>query len=217
MRRNRDRRAAVTLPPIASPLEIAGCVLWLDASVGVFKAWNDAPGSGAGWIHYSASAGYPASGSTHAIRVFPFKDTGSGPVFSTNYIELSVTDDFSGGLYYINWSWDPVDGASGYRVLRSDPLNGFAFDYFLDVSGGETFFIDSDAALFTSGPTLIPQEYIAATDTEALAKWEDQSGNGHHALQPVSSMHRHCCTARSMSVRRYASILLMMDSPRNWC
>jgi hypothetical protein len=181
-RRNRARRVAVDepLPPITSPLEIAGCVLWLDASFGTVRIWSDAPASGSGTPSYDGG-GYVANGLNHALRVYPFRTVSGSRVYSSSYLELNTTDDGSTNGYAINWMWDAVAGAEGYRVLKSEPVGGFNFDYCADVF--DTFFSDGGPGSFSAGSDVTPIDQGAATDTELVARWEDQSGANNHATQ----------------------------------
>ncbi|MCX6781610.1 MAG: hypothetical protein NTW66_00585, partial [Candidatus Magasanikbacteria bacterium] len=71
---------------------------------------------------------------THNARVYAYKDTMSGRVYSSSYATLGSdwTDDGSVS-YDLEWTWDPVSGADGYRVLKSDDFNEFVYDYYADV------------------------------------------------------------------------------------
>jgi hypothetical protein len=175
----RRRRLAFNSPP-----DILGLKLWLDPALGVTGIWADVSANGSSWIDYSSSAGYVASGYTHAIRIYPFKTVNGDRVYSARYLELQTADDSSSNQYYVNWSWDAVANAEGYRVLKSDSSSGYNFDYYLDVF--DVSFIDTGSGLFTGGSTVLPQYETnnpAANDT--ISHWNDRSGSGNHAT-PLS-------------------------------
>lgn len=175
---------------------IAGLKLWLDAGNGALSAWSDAPSSGWPWIDYSSSAGYTANGSTHTIRIYPFKTVSSQVVYSANFLDVQIADDSSSQLYYVNWNWNPVAGAEGYRVLKSDTGSGLNFDYYLDVVGAESF-VDTGTGMFTAGPTVLPWNIGAGKEGEPVVQLTDQSGLGNHATQNTIPL---CATFKSVMV-----------------
>src|SRR3954468_18599173 len=160
---------------------IPGLQLWLDAGAGALKSWDAAPASGMGTFFYGFPSGYTANGSTHSIRIFPYKYVSGVQVFSMGYLDVSVADDNSFSTYAIEWSWDAVPGADGYRVLKSDPGHGLAFDYSVDITN--TNFIDSFSAYFAGGSTVTPNDLSPASDGDPVYLWQDQSGNGNDAVQ----------------------------------
>ena len=179
------RRARTAAPAFNSPLALAGLSLWLEASLGLSHIWDAAPASGSVWIDYSPSSGYTASGLTHALRVYAFKTVDGNRVYSAGYLELSVTDDSSSSYYFINWSWDAVAGAEGYRLLKSDPASGYAFDYSVDVFATESLVNVGAATFGGGGVTLLPQLTMEASAGDLVSQWADQSGLVNHA-RPTS-------------------------------
>lgn len=174
----RRRRGAL---PFNSPPDIAGLKLWLDAGVGLLAAWSAAPASGSPWVDYSPSSGYVASSFTHRVRIYPFKTVSGSRVYSANYLELEATDDGSTLFYFINWSWDAVAGAEGYRLLKSDTGSGFNFDVYHDVAGEA--WTDAEAGAWSAGSEVTPHTTAPAVAGETVSVWSDQSGLGHDAVQ----------------------------------
>jgi hypothetical protein len=166
---------------VMSPASIAGLKLWLDAGVGVLRGWDAAPVSGSGVVVYSPPSEYTANNHTHGLRVYPFKTVEGLQVFSSNYLELQVTDDGSTNDYHVQWSWEAVTGAEGYRLLKFDSGNGFTFDYFVDVTSEDL--LDSSAAQFAPGATVTPGSLSDAGADDPVAMWRDQSGNENDATQ----------------------------------
>src|SRR3954465_7793307 len=162
---------------------IPGLQLWLDAGVGALKSWDAAPGSGSSTFFYGFPGGYTADGPTHTIRIFPYKYVSGVQVFSMGYLDVSVTDDNSFSTYAIEWSWDAVAGADGYRVLKSDPGHGLSFDYSVDIAN--TNFMDSFSAYFTGGSTVTPNDLSLAGAGDPVYQWQDQSAHGNDAVQPT--------------------------------
>lgn len=163
-----------------SPPDIAGLKLWLEAPLVGTGIWAASPASGAVWIDYSSSAGYVAGGYTHTIRIYPFKTVNGNRVYSLRYREVQVADDNSSNQYYINWSWDAVANAEGYRVLKADSGNGYNFDFYLDVFG-DVSFTDTGAGMFSSGAEVSALDEGPLAADYALAQWNDQSGLNNHA------------------------------------
>jgi hypothetical protein len=59
-----------------------------------------------------------------AIQVFAFKNIGDTRVFSTAPAQSSAVIS-NGNAFAVNWTWDAVPGAEGYRILRD--VGGFGF------------------------------------------------------------------------------------------
>ena len=175
------RRRARQVVPFNTPADIAGLKLWLDAGFGTLAAWAVAPASGGFWIDYSPSSGYVASSATHKIRIYPFKTVSGSRVYSASYLELETTDDGSTLFYAINWSWDSVVGAEGYRLLKSDSGNSYNFDYYHDVLTNA--WVDATAGALAAGSTVLPQLLSAAGAGDGVTRWSDQSGLGNDATQ----------------------------------
>jgi hypothetical protein len=181
-----ERRRARQFVPFAAPPDIAGLKLWLEAGLGTLAAWSEAPASGGSWIDYSPSSGYIANAVAHKIRIYPFKTVSGERVYSANYLELETTDDGSSLFYVINWSWDAVAGAEGYRLLKSDSGIGYNFNFYHDVPSES--WVDADAGALASGNTVTPQLMSAAVAGQAVARWEDQSGLNFHATQSTAAL-----------------------------
>jgi len=167
------------------PTQVAGLKLWLDAALGTFRLWEVAPASGNHWHDYSPSTGYTANGNTHYVRIYPFRTVAGTRVYSSQYLELQATDDSSTLFYLINWTWDAVPGAEGYRVLKLDPENGFNFDHFYDAVTESL--VDTGPGIFTVGATVLPVDNTAAQPGDAVAEWRDQSGANNHATQATAA------------------------------
>ncbi len=179
-----NRRARLARS-FSSPASLAGLKLWLEAGLGVLGAWHTAPASGAVFMDYSPSTGYTASGYAHTIRIYAYKTVGGARAYSAAYLEVQTFDDSSTLNYYLNWSWDAVAGAEGYRVLKSDNFSGFNFDHFIDVA--TTSFVDTEPGIFGSASTVTPYELVPASAGDAVVRWIDQSNFGNHATQDTSA------------------------------
>lgn len=92
------------------------------------------------------------------IRVYAYKNTSLGKVFSSTYSESSnySDNDLCDANVAVTWSWNAASGADGYRVLIYDvDYNGFNFDYYKDVAS--TSFLDTgDTSIYTAGSTVTP-------------------------------------------------------------
>ncbi|MEI6022955.1 MAG: hypothetical protein WCQ32_03915, partial [bacterium] len=79
--------------------------------------------------------GYPNSSSVN-YRIYAYKDVSGGRIYSTNYATLSsdfTPDNISFSPSWFSLSWDAVDGATGYRILKYDPANGANYTEGVDV------------------------------------------------------------------------------------
>lgn len=180
-----ERRRGRLARSFSSPASIAGLKLWLAGGLGVLGAWHTAPASGAAFVDYSPTSGYTASGYAHTIRIYAYKTVGGARAYSAAYLEVQTFDDSSALNYYLNWSWDAVAGAEGYRILKSDNFSGFSFDHFIDVA--TTSFVETGPGVFGSASTVTPYELVAASAGDAVVRWIDQSNFGNHATQDAAT------------------------------
>lgn len=115
--------------------------------------------------------GYNAN-DTVKIRVYAY---GFGPNTYQFYsavpgVSATVT---SNSAFTVNWSWDPVPDAAGYRLVRS--VNGGAYtnDYF---DTGATSFTDDSSAWVAAEPVVTP----GYSQTNASIRWNPSSGDANH-------------------------------------
>ena len=108
--------------------------------------------------------GVPVSGSGYAadaqamLEVYAFRTIRGTNIYSlTAALSPQVT---SNNTFNVNWSWDPVAGAHGYRLVWS-----FSNTY-MDVSGNVTNFLDSGPPV-SSPPVLQPN----AMQTDTSVQW----------------------------------------------
>jgi trimeric autotransporter adhesin len=116
---------------------------------------------------------YPANYWTHNARVYAYKDTVSGRIYSSSYATLGSdwTDDGSSS-YNLEWTWDAVSGADGYRVLKMDDYDGFAYDVYVDVG---TNYLLNDGATAWTGPVVVTP--ISTTDLSYALRLGADSSN----------------------------------------
>jgi len=76
-------------------------------------------------------------------------------LFINVYSQVGVTSAgvTSNGTFGVQWTWDPVVGAEGYRLLRS--VNSAGFNDYADVYG-DTTFLDFGTGYWTPGNTVTP-------------------------------------------------------------
>lgn len=97
-----------------------------------------APASASGAFEYSGDPDYFYSywdyGYTHTIRVYAYKETTAGKLWSATYAESTPITDATtySQTYRINWTWDAVAGADGYRVFKTDDYGGFDYNVYAD-------------------------------------------------------------------------------------
>ena len=119
------------------------------------------------------------------IRIYSYKNISGTLLFSPTYLDSNTKRVYAGDCLLgfttekWNWSWTPVSGADGYRILPdyfytavienpyfpgdcaiSDFIQPFggSYDYYYDVS--TPYFIDNDTSLFSSGEVHTPNAYV---------------------------------------------------------
>lgn len=116
--------------------------------------------------------GYNAN-DTVKLRIFAYQ---TGPVNSIIYYSAVAgqsTTVTSNDTFTVNWTWDPVDGAEGYRLLRDVNGTGFTND-FVDV--GANNFSDNNSS-WTAGAGVVTPAY---SQTNASIQWNPSVGNANH-------------------------------------
>lgn len=95
---------------------------------------------------------YFSDGATRNVRIFAYSSIGGG-VYSTGYIEGSYTDDATyENTYYINFSWEPVVGATEYFLVFYD--DGYTWgEPFSDPASNPIFYA------WVSEPSVIIGDY----------------------------------------------------------
>lgn len=108
-------------------------------------------------------AGYNP-GDTVAIQAYAFRTLPNGvSIFSAT--PAQSTDVSSNDLFLVNWAWNTVPGADGYRLLRS--LNSAGFNEFVDVIGN--VYNDSNTG-WASGAVVTP----TASQGGSSIRWNPQ-------------------------------------------
>ena len=103
------------------------------------STYPSAPASASGSFEYSGDPDYFYSyydyGYTHTIRVYAYKETAAGKIWSATYVESTPITDATtySQTYRINWTWTAVTGATGYRVFKTDDYGGFDYNVYADV------------------------------------------------------------------------------------
>jgi hypothetical protein len=93
----------------------------------------------AGTVQEPSGATSYAADQTPFIQVYAYKTVNTVQIFSrTPAQSASVT---SNNVFVVNWTWDAVSSAEGYRLLRS--LDGTTYDMSSDVVAGTSFLDDS--------------------------------------------------------------------------
>jgi hypothetical protein len=111
-------------------------------------------------------AGYTTNDNVN-IQVYAFTNLPNGVrVFSANpasSVNVTSNDNFN-----VNWTWDPVPGAQGYRLLRG--TNFVGADNYVDVSG--TNYADSNTG-WIPGNTVLP----TSSQVGRSVQWNPTVGN----------------------------------------
>ena len=175
----------VAVLPIV-PNAVQDLVLWLDDSSGCEAVWEAAaPGGASASPNLEQGAGYEADGSDHGIRIYPYRTEYGQQVFGPNYAEVHYQAPWDSYYWTVNWSWDAVPGAEGYRIVKYHSGAGWDWDHYLDIN--TTGFEDGNAGQYSEGVTLEPQSsFYACSPEEPVTVWRDRSGLGNDALTYAS-------------------------------
>lgn len=119
----------------------------------------------------TGDAGYSPS-ETVAVRVYAYRDVPETATRIYSRVAAQSTTFTSNEVFSVNWSWDAVPGADGYRLLRDYNLDSYTNTY-TDVL--TTSFLDSNNAwnLLASFTPVSPSE----TQTNASVKWNSATGS----------------------------------------
>jgi hypothetical protein len=101
----------------------------------VFEGVGDVTGVQRDILPPAGGNNYTADTSVTA-RVYAFRTVNGVRAFSTNFEEVSA---MSNGVYVVNWSWNVVPEAEGYRIVREYAPWGSGFLHFVDVTGANSF------------------------------------------------------------------------------
>jgi hypothetical protein len=160
---------AVTISTITS--QSYSTIRSILANTGTTYTIGNVPSCNSPGINYG-SGGYFAIGEVHNIRVYAYKILSDGSrVYSSNYASSQITDANNSQNYTINWSWNAVSGATGYRILKKTLEGGYNYDHYADVL--DIGFTDTGPSYFTSGSTVTPTSTIlntGLTDTQSPAR-----------------------------------------------
>lgn len=112
----------------------------------------------------TADPGYNPT-DTVAIRAYAYRDVPETTTRIYSRVAAQSTTFTSNDLYSVNWTWDAVSGADGYRLLRSYNSDSYTNTY-TDVTGNS--FLDSNN-LWSS----LPPAPVSPSDTQtnASVKW----------------------------------------------
>ncbi len=123
--------------------------------------WQTVTIGGKSSIPNSANvAGTLIAGSTYsppfasvAIQVYPFKTLNESRIYSsaTGVAQSALVE--SANAFAVNWTWNAVPGAEGYRVLRN--VGGFGFLESTDVIGTNSF-SDTDNGIWGGDVNTLP-------------------------------------------------------------
>lgn len=138
---------------------------------------------------YENDAGPYNAGDTVDFRIYSFKDTPGGRIFSATYEAVSVSVIGVGlGIFIV---WSEAAGVDGYRILRN--LNGGGFVDWQDAIYDDQF--NDDGFNWLNSPTVTPtSSFDPCTSGTNVSKLEDQSGNARHLLQTTDA-NRHQFTS----------------------
>lgn len=118
----------------------------------------------------TAGPGYNAN-DTVAVRVYAYRTGPANGIVFYSPTPAQSTTVTSNDTFTVNWTWNPVADAEGYRLLREVNANGYTND-FTDVIGVNNF-ADANNA-WTAGAGVVTPAF---SQTNASVQWNPSQGN----------------------------------------
>lgn len=136
-------------------------------TVTFLRGTNEVVGDSANAVGVStASPGYAANDSV-SVQVYAYRNLPNGTrIYSIN--PSTTTEVTSNDVFTVNWTWNAVPNADGYRVLRS--LNFVGYLESVDVAG--TSYSDANVG-WTTEATITPN----TSQPGRSVKWNTQAGD----------------------------------------
>ncbi len=170
-------------------------------SVASSTSYTVGAATGAGVSEINVGTGnYTASSYQHDVRIYAYRIVNSRRVYSATYATATYTDNGDAHAYDLRWTWSaPAGGADGYRLLKSDTVNGYTYNYYADDTASP-FDENAGAASWTLGNTVLPSALFddiamvgkgnllveGATAIGTTSPWAKLSVNGSVAFQNLS-------------------------------
>ncbi|HEY5910510.1 MAG TPA: hypothetical protein VJA21_07875 [Verrucomicrobiae bacterium] len=110
------------------------------------------------------------------VQVYAYRTVAANSVVVYSSVGAQTAAVTSNDTFAVNWSWDSVPGAEGYRLLRSVASSGY--NEYVDVVAATTYSDANNAWLF--GNTVAPSR----TQTGPSVKWNSASGD----MDPVGTI-----------------------------
>jgi hypothetical protein len=125
----------------------------------------------------SPGAGYAANDYVD-IAVYPYKTVNGSTVYSPDAIYSAWTVGYltSNDVYQVQWTWDAVPGATGYRLVRQ--YNFAGYNDYRDVTNNS--YTDANTGWIVGPPTVTPTT-IAITPS---IQWNPSVGNSNNIATP---------------------------------
>ena len=103
----------------------------------------------------------------YEFRVYAYRDTPNGRLYSTNPYSIAVSDNDTGQNFQWSVNWDSMPSADGYRILVSDPNYPANLNYYRDTAYNQ---MDYDGTGLTAGNTVTPTGSISITTINTALK-----------------------------------------------
>lgn len=94
-------------------------------TVSFLRGTNEIVGDSANAAGATVGAAGYAANDTVSIQVFAYKILPNGITIYSASGAISAPDVTSNDVFTVNWTWDAVPGAQGYRILRNYNFSGF--------------------------------------------------------------------------------------------
>jgi len=144
---------------------------WQDVSVSLGRQGIGSSANAAGTLADDTGIGSYFPADTVAIQVYAFKTMDGTTIYSPTAAESAVVT--SNANFVVNWTWDAVSGAEGYRLLRN--YDGAGFVQYQDV--GAVTSLNDPGYPWVDGNTVTP----TAAQTTPSRQWYPVDGTNNIA------------------------------------
>jgi len=138
--------------PQGDSISITPGTAWQDVTVNLGRQGIASASNAVGAAAAVISPGYNYSANESVVlRVYAFKTVNGTQIFSATPAQSAAVT--SNDVFIVNWTWDAVADAEGYRLLRD--RNGGGYLEYADVTGA-TSFVDDTVTGWLGGNTVTP-------------------------------------------------------------
>jgi hypothetical protein len=145
-----------------------------------FSAGRQFVGNASNAVGAVAGPGPYAANDSVAIRVYAYRTVPENSIQIFSRVPAQSAAVTSNDVFAVNWTWDAVPGAEGYRLLRN--YNSGGYNDYVDVIGATSY--NDNAPVWQSGNTVTP----SFTQLGSSIQWNPSVGNPNNIATPWGTL-----------------------------